>query len=147
LDMEGKHIVRRILGAAVLVLGGTAAIIAVLVWSRTSGPRPCRPASVAGSEAPIGRPETNLDEFFGPEFPAVEVQGAGVVEKSHGGESARVLRTQGLAMVCRAGQQRWRVAVRGSEIARGDAVRIGTSPAAARLLGPDGTVISLAAGG
>jgi tetratricopeptide (TPR) repeat protein len=129
--------------AVAVVLSGALGLAACNSAGTDSPESPAapRPADASGRTAPFS------DEFGGMDFPAPHEQkgsGAAGKEKPVAGGQATVLRTRGLVTTARAGERRWRVVSRGDRIGPGDGLRCGSEGAAARLLGPDGSTVSVA---
>ncbi len=91
------------------------------------------------------------DPFAKIDFPTVKPHGVTKdksVEKPGAARRARVLRSGGLVMLRRKGEERWRVAGRGTELRVGDTLRTSRRlNSGARLLGPEGSRVALAWGG
>ena len=90
------------------------------------------------------------DEFAGENFPSLDLKaavGANSVETPAGKDAARILRAHGLVMLQLKGGKQWRVAMRGQALKAGDLVRASKRlDSSARLLGPDGSAVSIAPG-
>jgi tetratricopeptide (TPR) repeat protein len=105
---------------------------------------------LVASSKPIGSNRAPNEEFANLDFPKPQIKegDASAVESKSGLESARLVRVQGLAMFQKKGETRWRVANRGQIFNAGDVIRASKRlESCVRILGPDGSAVSLATNG
>jgi len=105
---------------------------------------------IAASKPVVGSNRAPNEEFANLEFPKPQLkEGDGkAVESANGLDAARLVRVQGLAMFQKKGETRWRVANRGQIFNAGDVIRASKRlESCVRILGPDGSAVSLATNG